>query len=139
MPKEDPTLAMLGQVELFGGLTKKELRQVSTLARETRFSSNETIVAQGTAGGRFFLILEGVADVTFDGRKLATLGPGDHIGEMSLIDGQPRSATVTATQPVRALSVASFNFRALLREHPPIAEKLLVALCRRLRAERSLA
>ena len=66
-------------------------------------------------------------------RKIASLGPGDHFGEMSLFDDEPRSATVLATSPVHALSIARFNFRPLIHEHAEIADELLMSLSRRLR------
>lgn len=68
------------------------------------------------------------------GRTRSELGPGDYFGEMSLLDGGPRSATVRASEPLTTLSIAEWNFRPLLKSHPTIAYKMLVMMCRRLRS-----
>ena len=73
------------------------------------------------------------ADVRVGDESVAHIGPGGAVGELALIDGRPRSATVVAQTPVRTLSLASWNFRPLLREHPAIAEALLLEMCERLR------
>jgi CRP-like cAMP-binding protein len=72
--------------------------------------------------------------VNVGGRYRTSLGPGDYFGEIALIDGGPRSATVTAASDLETLSMASFNLRALLKEQPQVAFKLLVQLCQRLRS-----
>src|SRR5207245_3142769 len=134
-----PEVDLLGSVNLFHGLTKKELGAVHTMSREMSFPAGAVVAAEGDAAGRFYLILEGKADVTLGGRSLATMGPSDYFGEISLIDDQPRSATVTATTPLRTLSLASFNFKAIMFEYPEIGRKILLEMCRRLReVEQSL-
>jgi len=125
---------LLAGVDLFLGLSKKELRAIAAMAKEMQFDEGQRVVAEGEEGGRFHLILEGKAKVTVRGRTRNTLGPGDYFGEISLIDGGPRSATVTAETPLRSLALAEWNFRPLLKEVPTIAPKVLVEMCRRLRS-----
>lgn len=123
----------LGKVPLFEGLTKKELKSVLRECEEEVFSQGQDIVVQGKSGGRFFLILEGRAKVTIGGRARGTLGPGDAFGEISIIDKKPRSATVTAETPIKALAITSWNFLSILQENWPITNKILQQLCARVR------
>ena len=140
MAKTDPRLALLQKVDLFSGLNRKELESVLQAAREWTFKEGQEMAVQGEKGGRFYLLLEGEAHVQIDGTVLATLRPGDYFGEMALLDGLPRSATVRATAPVRTLGLAVFNFMPLVRKHPSIAEKLLSRLsCRVRELENKLA
>jgi CRP/FNR family transcriptional regulator, cyclic AMP receptor protein len=134
MAKRDPQLELLSHVDLFHGLTSTELKTVLGQSKEMSFRPDEVVAAEGTKAGRFYLILKGEAKVNVGGRRRPSLGPGDYFGEISLIDGGPRSATVTAATDLQTLSIASFNFRALLKEQPPLAMKLLSQLCRRLRS-----
>jgi CRP/FNR family transcriptional regulator, cyclic AMP receptor protein len=131
-------LGMLGQVPLFEGLSRKELEAVYNAGKITEFSPGRPVVEEGATGVGFHLIVEGETAVTVGGRKRASLGPGDYFGEMSLIDGGPRSATVRAETPVRTLGLTSWAFLPLLDDHPSMARKLLVEMSRRLRGvERS--
>jgi len=135
---KEQVLALLGRVDLFEDLSKADRQKILNASKEISFRKGEDVVVQDRSGGRFFLIIEGEAVVTIDGRRLSHFGPGDYFGEMSLIDGQPRSATVTAKTDLSTFTIASFNFRPLIREHPSLAQHLLVALCRRVRsADRS--
>jgi CRP/FNR family cyclic AMP-dependent transcriptional regulator len=131
MPKL--TADVLASVDLFQGLSHRELQRVMKTAKELVFEDGATVVSEGDEDGRFYLLVEGAARVVKGRRTLATLGPGDYFGEISLIDGEPRSATVVATAPIRALTLARWNFRPLLDEHPAIAQKVLLEMCRRVR------
>jgi CRP-like cAMP-binding protein len=133
VPTTEQVLQLLGQVELFEGLSKAELRKIHGLSKELSFDAGEDVITREGRGGRFFLVVEGEAVVCIDEDRELDLNVGDYFGEMSLIDGQPRSATVTAKTPLTTFSLASFNFRPLMLEHPTIAHKLLVALSRRVR------
>ena len=133
MAKPNPDLERLSQCRLFSGISEKHLERIRDLAKEVRFEAGRELTEEGTEGARFYLILDGEVDVIIHGQHRGTRGPGDSIGEYSLLDGQPRSATVVAKTPVRTLSLASWNFRPLLAEEPSMAEALLVELCRRLR------
>jgi CRP-like cAMP-binding protein len=141
MARESPALDLLGSVDLFQGLSKKELQAIHNMSREQSFPAGAVVAEEGAAAGRFYLILDGKATVTVGTAHtpVATLGPGDYFGEISLIDGEPRSATVTADAPLRTLTVASFNFKAILHEYPATARKILLEMCRRVRRlDRSL-
>lgn len=136
----DEGLKLLGGVPLFEGLTDKELRSIHAAGKEVDHAAGSTMVAEGDEGLGFHLILDGQASVTVGGAKRASLGPGDYFGEMSLIDGGPRSATVTADTPVRALAITSWAFTPILNKNPEIARKMLLELSRRLRdLEKSLS
>ena len=124
---------VLGKVPLFQGLSKRELEHIFRETEEETFSAGTRMVREGESGGRFFVILDGKATVTVNGRKRGTLGPGDFFGEMSLLDGQPRSATVTADSYLVARSIAPWNFLALLEENWTMNRKVLVSLTRRIR------
>src|SRR4051794_13379478 len=101
--KVDEAVELLGGVPLFSGLAKKELRAIHAEAKEVTFKPGSVIIAEGEKGGRFYLLLEGTASIVAKGREIRQAVPGDHIGEISLLDGGPRTATVTAETPVRAL------------------------------------
>jgi CRP/FNR family transcriptional regulator, cyclic AMP receptor protein len=139
MARTTEVMALLRSVPLFEGLSQKELQAIMRSAKQVEYAPDRDIVTEGATGVGFHLILEGRASVLVGGRTRAKLGPGDFFGEMSLIDGGPRSATVRADTGVRTLSLASWEFTPLLDANPSIARKLLVELSRRLRAvERSL-
>jgi CRP/FNR family cyclic AMP-dependent transcriptional regulator len=135
MARDNPALELLGSVDLFQGLSKKELQAIHSMSREQSFAEGAVVAEEGAAAGRFYLILDGKATVSVSAvdRPVATLGPGDYFGEISLIDGEPRSASVTADTPLRTLTLASFNFKAILHEYPATARKILLEMCRRVR------
>jgi CRP-like cAMP-binding protein len=81
-----------------------------------------------------YLVLEGTALASIGGAELATYGPGDYFGEMSVLDGSPRSATVTAASALRTMGLTSWSMRALIKEHPEIAQHVIEVLVARLRA-----
>jgi CRP/FNR family cyclic AMP-dependent transcriptional regulator len=122
------------KVPLFGHCTKDELAAVARLADEIDLPQGKVLTKQGDRGHEFLVLLEGSADVVRDGEKVAELGAGDFFGEIALISHIPRTATVTATTPVRALVVADHDFRTLLDRSPNIALKVLQALAERLPA-----
>src|ERR1019366_10536829 len=126
-------------VELFAGLTKKEAAFVLQFMRDYDYPVGRVMVEEGEKGGRFFLIVSGTAVVTRHGRRIRRLGPGDSFGDIALIDGGARSATVTAETPISTLALAVWNFKAALLENPSITYKLLLVLCKRLRDAESRA
>ena len=107
----------LQNIPLLAGLSKADLKRVLKETHLETFAKGAYIVTEGEQGGRMFLIIDGLANVTIGEKKKNTLGPGDFFGEISLLDKGPRSATVTAETTVNALSLASWNFLALLKEH----------------------
>jgi CRP/FNR family cyclic AMP-dependent transcriptional regulator len=132
----DPRLHLLGAVPLFQGLSRQDLAEVLAVAREVEFPAGIDIVSEGSKAMDFFLILDGEAGVTIRGRRSQSqkLRPGDYFGEISVLDGGPRSATVTAETPVWALRLDRSKFLALLDRHGSIGRKILVEMSRRLRA-----
>jgi CRP/FNR family transcriptional regulator, cyclic AMP receptor protein len=124
----------LASVPLFSECTAKELQVVARAGKEARHRQGTVLAREGEAGVGLFMILDGTAKVTIGGRTRATLGPGDFFGEVALLDGGPRSATVTATSDVRLLGITEWVFRGLLHEHPSIAIKTLQVMAGRLRA-----
>jgi CRP-like cAMP-binding protein len=130
---------LLAGVPLFSGLSKRQLRRLAEHADVATFREREPIVKQDQLGGTFFVILEGEAKVVRDGRTINRLGPGDFFGEISLLDGGPRTADVVATTPVSAIRVFKGAFNRMLADDPGVASKILAVVARRLRdAERSI-
>jgi pyruvate,water dikinase len=132
-PRRDP-LAALRRVELFADMDRRQAEQIARLLKERRFAKGDTVIMEGSGGAAFFLIDTGEARVTSKGIELATLGPGDYFGEVALIDGGPRSATVTATTDLVCYGLTFWEFRPLVEKNGAIAWKLLQALAKRLRA-----
>ncbi len=126
-------LDALGRVPLFQDFSRKELETVLICAQETQFDQGAEIVREGASGTGFHLILAGNASVTQGGRPVRQLSPGDSFGDIALIDGGKRTATVRADTPIQTLSLVEWEFKPLLIEHPQLAYKLLVEFCRRLR------
>ncbi len=132
--QESTVIDRLASVDLFRGLSRKELKRLATLAREVSHHPGHAAVAEGHLGVGFHLILDGTASVTSAGVQRHPLGPGDYFGEISLIDGQPRSASVVADGELRTLYIPREEFSSLLDQHPEISRALLMGLCARLRA-----
>ena len=132
MLDKDSKVAAMKHVPLFSLLSKGELRRIAQLADEVDLRAGKVLTTEGTRGREFFVLLEGDADVTKGGSSINKLGPGDFFGEIALISDSPRTATVTATSPVRALVITDRSFRRLLDEQPEIQRKVLMALAERL-------
>ena len=128
------TAATLKRVPLFADLDDRELKEIAGSMRERRFSAGDTVTQEGAAGVGFFVIESGEADITVDGQPKGTIGPGDYFGEVALIDGGPRSATVTATTDLVCYGLTFWEFRPLVEGNGTIGWKLLQALAKRLRA-----
>jgi CRP/FNR family cyclic AMP-dependent transcriptional regulator len=130
---EHDITSKLANVPIFSGCSKRELTVIARAAKEVSHRAGTTIAREGERGIGLFLILDGGCTVTIGGKTKAKLGPGDFFGEIALLDGGPRTATVTATTPVRLLGITGWVFRGLLMEHPSIALKTLEAVAGRLR------
>ena len=124
----------LAKVPIFSECTKRELNIIARASKEVPHKAGTVIAREGERGIGLFLILEGDCRVSIGGKTKAKLGPGDFFGEVALLDGGPRTATVTATDDVRLLGITGWVFRGLLMEHPSIALKTLEAVAGRLRA-----
>lgn len=133
MPSRSAYLDHLASVSLFSGLSKKELQEVARAADEIDVPASKELVTEGRTGHEFFMILGGEATVKRNGRKIATLGPGQHFGELALLDRGPRSATVVAATDMRVLVLGQREFAGLLETLPGMASKLLSAMAQRLR------
>lgn len=129
----DRRIELLGTVALFGGIGREGLAAVAEKAIEVDFPEGRRIVRQGEVGTGFFLIAMGSADVVRDGRTIARLGPGDFFGELSLLDREPRIATVVAAAPTTCLAIASWEFESVLETQPGLAIAILRGVARRLR------
>ena len=113
-------------VPLFSGLSERQLRRLGRNFKERSFRPGVEIVRQGHMSGvDFFVIVDGSVAVTVDGKEVALLGPGDHFGELALIGERERSSTVTALEPVRCVSMASWHFRRFVTANPDVSWKLL--------------
>jgi CRP-like cAMP-binding protein len=133
MTDKGTLVEMLRRNRLFDELTKQEVTTIVDLSKEVEHRSGQVIVIEGRDGVGFHLLLEGTAVVSVNGRKLRTLEPGEAFGDIAVIDGGPRSASVTADTQLRTLSLPPWEFRPLLMEHPQLAYKLLIKLCALLR------
>jgi CRP/FNR family cyclic AMP-dependent transcriptional regulator len=124
----------LKTVPLFSELSDKELRTLAQSMHEKRYADGQEVVTQGESGVGFFVILEGGARVTVGGRERRKLRPGDHFGELALLEGDtPRSASISADGELRCAGMTAWHFRPFIRNHPDIAWTLLKELARRLR------
>ena len=123
----------LSRVPLFSRVSRRELQRLSKLMRERTFAEGEAVTTEGQSGVGFFVIEDGNAKVTVRGKEVGALHPGDHFGEIALIDEGLRSATVTASTDLRCRGLAAWEFRSFVQEHPEVAWPLLQTLTARLR------
>jgi CRP/FNR family cyclic AMP-dependent transcriptional regulator len=123
----------LRAVPLFADLSTRDLKRLAASMKEMSFGPGQVVVTQGTGGVGFFVILDGHAKVTQEGEERAVLGPGDYFGEMALIDGDDRAASVNADGELRCAAMTTWNFRPFVKEHPDVAWALLTALVKRVR------
>ena len=143
MLHRDRKIELIAKVPLFAGCSKRELAKIASLSDEIDLPAGATLTREGRSGREFCVLISGSADVRAGKKKLATLSGGDFFGEIALILDAPRSATVSATTPVRLLVVERVAFRRLMREFPAIQTKVLEALAcqtrRRVDLSRSLS
>ena len=126
-------VAMLRNVPLFKGLSQKQLEQIARLVDEVEAPAGKRLAIVGETGHGLFVIVQGQAVVTLPNGRKVRLGPGEFFGEMSLVDGGPRSATVEATTPMKLLVVGHREFWQLLDEAPSLNAKVMRTLAGRLR------
>jgi CRP/FNR family transcriptional regulator, cyclic AMP receptor protein len=129
----------LRTVPIFEGCSKKDLQTIARQVREISHDAGYVIATEGDPGAGLFVIVEGEADVTIGGKKVNHLKTGDFFGEMALLDGGPRTATVTSTTPITLYALTEWVFRGLLAEHPTIAMRTLETMAARLRGATKLA
>jgi CRP-like cAMP-binding protein len=123
---------LIKRVPLFSSASKHELEEIASTADEIDLPEGKTLIKEGDTGREFFVLIDGNAEVERGGKKVASIGPGDFFGEISLIAKTPRNATITTTSPVRALVITDRAFRQLLDNSPEIAIGVLTALAERL-------
>ncbi|GCE13185.1 cyclic nucleotide-binding domain-containing protein [Tengunoibacter tsumagoiensis] len=129
----------LARVDLFSGLSKKELQFLTNSCQERTYTAGSTLFAQGDAGVGLYIVISGKVRIIHksnpeaDEEELRVLGPGEVIGEMALLDDLPRSASAIAIDDVKVLLLPVWEFRTILRNHPDITLNLLSVLSRRLR------
>ncbi len=135
----DEKIRHLRKIPIFQGCSRKQLVAVARIADITDVPAGKALTLAGEPGNEFSIILDGTARVGVWGRKRVRLGPGDFFGEMSLLDGEPCSATVVAETPLQLLVIPRRAFWAVLSKVPALTRQILIALSRRVRqAEKSL-
>lgn len=128
----------LSEVRLFSRCTARQHRTLARHAQIATLPAGTDLVREGEEGDALFVILEGEAIVVRDGIELNRVGPGASFGELAILDGEPRSATVVAHTDVKVAVIGIRMFRTMLREFPDLAEQLLIALAAELRAARAV-
>jgi CRP-like cAMP-binding protein len=123
----------LRRVPMFEGMTDRAIDAIGEMTVERSFPVGSDIVREGDPGDAFYVLVEGRAAVSQAGVAVRELRAGDFFGEIALFDGGPRTATVTATEPIRALVVDRDGFRRLIEEHPVVRLDVVTALAQRLR------
>ena len=133
MASRNDLVTLLQDIDLFAGLSKGELGKIAATGTERTFAAGTTIVEQGDMGRTAYVVLDGTAIVRRGNRKVAELGPGAPVGELSLLDKGPRTAYVVAHSDVVALELGAKQFAAVLEDYPKVAAKLLATLAGRVR------
>jgi CRP-like cAMP-binding protein len=127
----------LAKVPIFSGLTKRQLRRILKATEEYTYPYGTTIVAEGALNEQLYVILEGNVKVRRGGRTIARMGPGEFFGEIAVIDGLPRTASVISDGPVRCLVLLRKEFFQVIKAAPQVAWKVLRTLATRLRERQS--
>ena len=130
--RKDAKMAVLGEIPLFERCSRRQLARIAAIAREVQYPAATPVVQQGKQGSDFFVVVDGEADVRRGARKLATLKAGNFFGEIALVTGSRRTATVTTGTPMRALVIARRDFRKLLQDSPDLQLKILEEIGSRL-------
>lgn len=124
---------MLQKVGLFQGLEQRELEAIADSMHERRFSAADVVTREGAGGAGFFIVEEGQADVTINGERVGELGPGDYFGEVALLTGSERTATIVARTDMVCYGMTPWDFRPLVESNSTIAWKLLSTMAERMR------
>ncbi len=132
--RKNAKTTLIRSLPLFAGCSGREISQVAAIADEVTFRPGRVLATEGADGREFVVIVDGRATVEQDGNVIATLGAGDFFGEMALLTGRPRVASVVATGPVDALVIEERAFRRLLDEAPGIRDQVERALAERARS-----
>ncbi len=138
MLRKNAKIELIKSVPLFSELSRRHLEEVAGIADEIDLREGKELTKEGRPGREFFVLVEGNADVKKGSRRINTLGGGDFFGEIALVTRRPRTATVVATSPVRALVITDRSFRTLLERQPEIQAKVMSALAARLGPDEDL-
>ncbi|MGB7878243.1 MAG: cyclic nucleotide-binding domain-containing protein, partial [Ilumatobacteraceae bacterium] len=135
--QDDKVIAALRNVSLFEGLDDAALGRIAAQTKPFRFSAGASVIDADSAGrfGRLYAVVSGTAEARINDAVVATFGPGDYFGEMSVLDGSPRSAAIVATTDMETYGLSAWNMRALLREEADIAMHIIETLVARLRSQ----
>ncbi len=133
MARRDAFIDHLQQVPLFAACSRKDLQLVARRAEDVRVAAGKALISEGETGHEFFVILEGTAKVSRQGRKIATLGAGDAFGELALLEKAPRNSTIVAETDMELVVLGQREFAGLIDEVPGFARKLLAGMAKRLR------
>jgi len=128
----DTKVEALGRCSLFEGLSKKELGELARVTEDLEVGPGKVLCREGAAASEFFVIIDGEVEVTKGGKPITTLGSGEFFGEIALIERTARTATVTATTPLRFFVLTSRGFWGLIEHSPAVERKVLRALAKRL-------
>ena len=129
----DDKIKHLERVPIFEDCTMKQLRRIADISTIVEVPERTVLCRAGESGEEFFVLIDGTALVTLSPQRRGRISPGEFFGEMSLLDGEPRSATVKAETDLRLLVIDRSHFWALLREVPELTERILVTLSKRVR------
>ena len=129
----DQKLDLLRSVPLFAGLDDADIRRLGELVDEVDLPAGRVLMTQGEHGSELVIVIDGMASVVRDGQALDDCGPGSILGEISLLDGGPRTATVTLTEPSRLLILGRRAFHSLMDEFPEVRLRILETVAHRVR------
>ncbi|MGH2760474.1 MAG: Crp/Fnr family transcriptional regulator [Actinomycetota bacterium] len=131
--RANPRAGAISRLEPFSGCSPSELETVARHSDDVTLREGQILMHEGTSGRECFFIAEGEALVRIEGEVVATLGPGDIVGEMAVIDREPRSATVVAATPIHAVVLTTQQFNAVADSCPSVARRVMSTLAQRLR------
>ncbi|HEX6127645.1 MAG TPA: cyclic nucleotide-binding domain-containing protein [Candidatus Limnocylindria bacterium] len=129
----DEKLDLLQRIPLFSGLDRRRMERLGMLADEVDVPAGKVLMRQGETGSDMMVLVRGSVAVERDGNRLNTLGPGDFFGEIALVDGGPRTATITAEEPTTLLVITHRDFHSMMDEFPEVAAQVMNALANRVR------
>ena len=129
----DEKLDLLQRIPLFSGFDRRRMERLGMLADEVDVPAGKVLMRQGESGSDMMVVVRGSVAVERDGNRLNTLGPGDFFGEIALVDGGPRTATVTAAEASTLLVISHRDFHSMMDEFPEVAAQVMNALANRVR------
>ncbi|HEY3240894.1 MAG TPA: cyclic nucleotide-binding domain-containing protein [Acidimicrobiia bacterium] len=133
MTRRNEYLEHLARVPLFSACNKMELKNLAKRTNDIKVDAGQVIIREHQGAYEFFIVFDGQAEVTREGKRVAVIGPGDFFGELALLDRGLRNATVTALTPMEIIVLPQWDFEQALDEAPRMTRKLLTGMARRLR------